>query len=151
MKVAFLSLFIATIATESISAQGIFIRHNDGNRVQALFDKECMSMSADYMVFLLLSFAGIEGGKADKGKGSGDSLMSMGKVSKMEKGGSMMSMGKAGKMGKGGSMMSMGKAGKGGLMMSMGKAGIGGSMMSMGKAGNGGKMMSMDKSGKAEP
>ncbi len=45
-----------------------------------------MSMSADYMVSLLLSFAGMEGGKADKGKG-----MSMGKAGKMEKGGLMMS------------------------------------------------------------
>jgi hypothetical protein len=130
MKVALLSLFIATIATESISAQGMFIRRNDGNRVQALFDEESMSMSADYMVFLLLSFAGMEGGKADKGKGSGDSLMSMGKAGKMGKGGLMMSMGKAGKMGKGGLMMSMNKAGKGGLKMSMDKAG-----KSMGKAG----------------
>jgi hypothetical protein len=75
------------------------------------------------MVSLSLSFAGMEGGKADKGKSSSDSLMSMGKAGKMEKGGLMMSMGKAGKMGKGSSMMSMGKAGKGGLMMSMGKAG----------------------------
>jgi hypothetical protein len=124
MKVAFLSLLIATIATESISAQGMFIRHNDGNRVQDLFDEESMSMSADYMVSLSLSFAEIEGGKADnKGKGSGNSLVTMGKAGKMEKGGSMMSMGKAGKMGKGGSMMSMGKAGKAGLMMSMDKAG----------------------------
>jgi hypothetical protein len=130
MKVAFLSLLVAAIATESISTQGMFIRHNDGNRVQALFDKESMSMSADYMVSFLLSFAGVEGGKADKGKGSGDSLVSMGKDGKMEKGGSKMSMGKAGKMGKGGLMMSMGKAGKGGLKMSMDKAG-----KSMGKAG----------------
>ena len=123
MKVAFLSLLIAAIATESISAQGMFIRHNNGNRIQDLFDKESMSMSADYMVSLSLSFAEIEGGKADRGKGSGNSLVTMGKAGKMEKGGSMMSMGKAGKMGKGGSMMSMGKAGKAGLMMSMDKAG----------------------------
>ncbi len=123
MKVAFLSLLIAAIATESISAQGMFIRHNNGNRIQDPFDEESMSMSADYMVSLSLSFAGLEGGKADKGKGSGNSLVTMGKAGKMEKGGSMMSMGKAGKMGKGGSMMSMGKAGKGGLMMSMDKAG----------------------------
>ncbi len=75
-------------------------------------------MSADYMVSLLLSFAGMEGGKADKGKG-----MSMGKAGKMEKGSLMMSMSKAGKMGKGRKMMSMGKAGKGGKMMSMDKAG----------------------------
>ncbi len=80
-------------------------------------------MSADYMVSLLLSFAEMEGGKADKGESSGNSLMSMGKAGKMGKGGSMMSMGKAGKMGKGSSMMSMGKAGKGGSMMSMDKAG----------------------------
>ncbi len=80
-------------------------------------------MSADYMDSLSLSFAGMEGGKANKGKGSGNSLMSMGKASKMDKGGSMMSMGKVGKMGKGGLMMSKGKAGKGGSMMSMGKAG----------------------------
>jgi hypothetical protein len=58
-----------------------------------------------------LSFGRIEGAKAVKSKGSGDSLMSMGKAGKMGKGGSMMSMGKASK---GGSMMSMGKAGKGG-------------------------------------
>jgi hypothetical protein len=123
MKVAFLSLLIAAIATEFISAQGMFIRHNNGNRIQDLFNKESMSMSADYMVSLSLSFAEIEGGKADKGKGSGDSLVTMGKADKMEKGGLMMSMGKAGKMGKGGSMMSMGKVGKAGLMMSMDIAG----------------------------
>jgi hypothetical protein len=123
MKVAFLSLLIATIATESISAQGMFIRRNNGNHVRALFDDESMSMSADYMVSLSLPFAEIEGGKADKGRGSGDSLVTMGKASKMEKGGSMMSMGKAGKMGKGGSMMSMGNADKGSSMMSMDKAG----------------------------
>jgi hypothetical protein len=139
MKFAFLSLLVAVITTESIIAQGMFIRGNDGNPVQALFDKESMSMSADQMLFLLLSFAGMEGGKADKGKGSGDSLMSMGKAGKMEKGGSKMSMGKAGKMD------------KGGLMMSMGKAGKGGSMMSMDKAGKGGLMMSIAKAGKAEP
>jgi hypothetical protein len=130
MKVAFLNLLVAGIATESISAQGMFIRHNDGNRVQALFDEESMSMSADYMVSFSLSFAGMEGGKADKGNGSGNSLMSMGKAGKMDKGGSKMSMGKAGKMGKGGLMMSMNKAGKGGWKMSMDKAG-----KSMGKAG----------------
>jgi hypothetical protein len=151
MKVAFLSLLVATIATKSISAQGMFIRHNDGNRVRALFNEESMSMSADYMVSFLLSFAGMEDGKVDKGNGSGNSLMSMGKAGKMGKGSSMMSMGKAGKMGKGGSMMSMDKASKAGLMMSMGKAGKGGSMMSMDKAGKGCLMMSMDKSGKAEP
>jgi hypothetical protein len=47
MKVAFLSLHVTAITTESIRAQGIFIRRNDGNRVQALFNKESMSMSAD--------------------------------------------------------------------------------------------------------
>jgi hypothetical protein len=123
MKVASLSLLVAAIATKSISAQGMFIRHNNGNCIRALFDEESMPMSADYMVSLLLSFAGMEGGKADKGEGSGNSLMSMGKAGKMGKGGSMTSMGKAGKMGKGSSMTSMGKAGKGGSMMSMDKAG----------------------------
>jgi hypothetical protein len=112
MKVAFLSLIVTAIATESISAQGMFIRRNNGNCVQALFNEESMSMSADYMVSLSLSFAEMEGGKADKGEGSHNSLVSMGKAGKIEKGGLMMSMGKAGKMGKGGSMMSMGKAGK---------------------------------------
>jgi hypothetical protein len=112
MKVAFLSLLVAAIATESISAQGMFIRRNDGNRVRALFNEESMSMSADYMDLLSLSFAGLEGGKAGKGEGSGDSSVSMDKAGKMGKGGSMKSLGKAGKMGKGGLMMSMGKAGK---------------------------------------
>jgi hypothetical protein len=60
-----------------------------------------MSLSADYMVSVALSFGGLEGGKAEKSRGSDDSSMSMGK---------------AGKMGKGGWMMSMGKAGKGGWM-----------------------------------
>jgi hypothetical protein len=46
-----------------------------------------MSMSADYMVSLLLSFAGMEGGKADKGKG----MSMLGKAGKMEEGGLMMS------------------------------------------------------------
>jgi hypothetical protein len=123
MRVAFFSLLFAAIATETVSAQGMFIRRNDGNR-RALFDEEA-SMSADYMVSLSLSFGGIEGAKAVKSEGSGDSSMSMGKAGKMGKGGSMMSMGKAGKMGKGGSMMSMGKAGKGGSMMSIGKTGKG--------------------------
>jgi hypothetical protein len=86
MKVAFLSLLVAAIAVEIVGAQEVFFRHNDGNCVWALFDEESMSMSADYMVSLLLSFAGMEGGKADKGKG-----MSMGKAGKMEKGGLMMS------------------------------------------------------------
>ena len=69
-------------------------------------------MSADYMVSLSLSFAGLESGKAGKGEGSGDSSVRMDKAGKMGKGGSMKSLGKAGKMGKGGSMMSVGKAGK---------------------------------------
>jgi hypothetical protein len=66
MKVALLSLLVAAIATETICAQGIFIRRNNGNHVQALFDEESMSLSADYMVSVLLSFGGIEGGKAEK-------------------------------------------------------------------------------------
>ncbi len=109
MRVAFFSLLFAAIATETVSAQGIFLRRNDGNRVRALFDEEA-SMSADYMASLSLSFFGgiADGAKADKG-GSGDASMSMGKSGKMGKSGSMMSMGKAGKMGKSGSMMSMGK------------------------------------------
>jgi hypothetical protein len=87
--------------TETVCAQGIFSRRNDGNRVRALFDEEA-SMSADYMVSLSLSFGfgGIYDAKPDK-KGSGDTSSG--------KGGSMMSMGKSGKCG---SMMSMGKAGK---------------------------------------
>ena len=121
MKVALLSLLVAAIATKTVCAQGIFIRPNNGNHVQALFDEESMSLSADYMVSVSLSFGGIEGGKAEESRGSDDFSMSMGK---------------AGKMGKGGWMMSMGKAGKGGWMMSMGKSG---------------KVEPKGKSGKAEP
>jgi hypothetical protein len=121
MKVALLNLLVAAIATETLCAQGIFIRPNNGNHVWALFDEESMSLSADYMVSISLSFGGIEGGKAEKSGGSDDSSMSMGKASKM---------------GKGGLMMSMGKAGKGSLMMNMGKSG---------------KVEPKGKSGKAEP
>jgi hypothetical protein len=88
MKVAFLSLFVA-IATETISAQGIFIRRNDGNHVQALFDKEA-SMSADYIVSLSLSF---NGGVEPEIQ---PALMIMGKAGKMGKAGLMMSMPKSG-------------------------------------------------------
>ena len=105
MRVAFFGLLVAAIATETVSAQGIFSRRNDGNRVRALFDEEA-SMSADYMVSLSLSFGfgGLYDAKPDK-KGSGNT--------------SMMSMGKSGKCG---SVMSMGKSGKCGSMRSMGKA-----------------------------
>jgi hypothetical protein len=70
MKVAFLSLLVAAIAVEIVlGTQGVFFRHNDGNRVRALFNEESMSMSADYMVSLLLSFAGMEGARLIRAKG----------------------------------------------------------------------------------
>jgi hypothetical protein len=70
MKVALLSLLVAAKATETVSAQRIFIRRNDGNHVQALFDEESMSLAADYMVSVSLSFGD-------------DSSMSMGKAVKL--------------------------------------------------------------------
>jgi hypothetical protein len=129
---------ITRIAIGTISTQGIFIRRNNGNCVRALF------MSADYMVYLLLSFGGIQGFKTEKSRGSSDSSMSMGKAGKMGKAGSMMSMDKAGK---GGSMMSMGKSGKGSLMTSMSKSGKSGPMMSTGKSGKGSPSRSNRSSG----
>ena len=111
MKVAFLSLFVA-IVTETISAQGIFTRRNNGDHVRALFDEEA-SMSADYVVSLSLSFNGGVEPEIEPAK---------------------IIVGKAGKMGKAGLMMSTPKSGKGGSMIGMGKSGKAEPMGKSGKA-----------------
>ena len=67
MRVSSIFLF-AAIATETVSAQGIFRGRNDDNRVRALVEE--VSMSAD--LSLSFSFGGIDGaeiasiGKAGK-------------------------------------------------------------------------------------
>ena len=69
MRVSSIFLF-AAIATETVSAQGIFRGRNDDNRVRALVEEVSMSASAD--LSLSFSFGGINGaeiagiGKAGK-------------------------------------------------------------------------------------
>jgi hypothetical protein len=104
MRAAF--LLVVAIATETVGAQGIFIRRDDGNIVRALFD-EGGSMSADYVVSLSFAFGGMTKSKAEKSVGgnvNGDSSKSMGKaakdskLTKSNKVGSVTSVGKTGKM-----------------------------------------------------
>ncbi len=102
MKVGVVCLLFSTAVTEPVSAQGISIICNNGDRDQALAFKEEGSMLAD----LSPSHAGIGIG-SDKNASVQSNSDKPNPSSKAGKAGSMMSMGKASKTG------SQSNAGKG--------------------------------------